>query len=866
MRRLGDLPVRSRLLGALALPLIVAIAFVSTAGQDVDLAITSWGGQITEPNLHGQRDVSTRHDLDARDRPGTPAGQFAAGRAASARASAASARLPSDQAEAADAVGVDLQRLLLLGVLAAALVGPGLAWLLAWCLTHPVARLARPSPAIADGSLTLRLTLAHGDEFDRTARPFDRTPDRPEQSSRPRQPIRPSAAEGIVGLDLSGRVTFANPAAARLIGRPVEDLLGQPLCTLVHPRAQHAASRCPLHPDPGPSAASVTSFEDRFWQPDGTSVPVECVRSTIVSADQAAHGGSVLTLRDLSERQEATVEAARSEAERAAQHFGDLVHGLGVVVWEREPQHCQFTFVSRGAQDMLGYPAERWLEPNFWSRLLHPDDRQWALQMCQAAARDGQPRDYEYRALAAGGEVLWVREILHVVPGPTGQTQTQLLRGVLTNVTERKRLLEFEQLAHAQAESERQRAQFLSEASAALSSSLDYEATLRSVARLAVPFVADWCAVDVVDEDGRVRRVAAAHVDPSREVLVWRVQQRAPDPAWDRVGLGRILRTGRPELIVEVPGDLLEAAARDAASLELIRTLAPRSYIGVPLVARGRTLGAIFLVTAESGRRYGPDDLALAEEVGRRASQAVDHARLYAQVQQAVRVRDEFLAATSHELRTPLAHVKGFVSTLRQADVQWDEATRQDFLGEIEREADRLARLIGNLLDISRIESGGLDPSDRAPTRPRDLVAGGLQRVRGLLGQHPVTVEVPDDLPLVNVDSTQLEGVMANLVENATKYTPPGTPLRLIGRRGGDDAAVVELRVEDAGPGIPPEDLERIFDTFVRGAAVRASRVPGSGLGLAICRGLVRANGGRIWATNRPQGGAVFILHLPVAV
>jgi K+-sensing histidine kinase KdpD len=314
-------------------------------------------------------------------------------------------------------------------------------------------------------------------------------------------------------------------------------------------------------------------------------------------------------------------------------------------------------------------------------------------------------------------------------------------------------------------------------------------------------------------------------------------------------------------LVAEVAGDLLVQVAGDDERLAMIRALAPRSYIGVPLAARGQILGAVLLVSAESGRRYTPDDLALAEELGRRASQAIDNARLYAQAQQAVRARDEFLAATSHELRTPLAHIKGFVSTLRQADVQWDEATRQDFLGEIEREADRLARLIGNLLDMSRIESGGLERPDRAPTTARAVVSGGLDRVRGLLGQRPLLVDVPPELPAIDVDSTQVEGVFANLVENAAKYSPPETPLRLVGRpaEGG-----VEVRVEDEGPGIAADDLERIFDKFVRGAAARSS-IPGTGLGLAICREVVRANGGRIWAENRPTGGAAFVVWLPLA-
>jgi PAS domain S-box-containing protein len=552
-----------------------------------------------------------------------------------------------------------------------------------------------------------------------------------------------------------------------------------------------------------------------------------------------------------------SVEAGQSDAERAAQHFGDLVHGLGVVVWERHPATCEFTFVSRHAEDMLGYPVDRWLEPDFWTQLIHGDDRERVVNTCKTAVDTADHLDYEYRAIAADGRVVWMREILHVVRDETGQAQ--YLRGVFTDITERRQLLESEHRARTEAEEQRRQAQFLAEASIVLSSSLDYEATLQSVARLAVPFLADWCAVDVLDEHRTLRRVAAAHVDPTRDSLLWRLRQRDPQPASDTFGLGRMLRTGEAELVPIVPQALLTQAARDGESLRLIRALAPRSYIGIPLIAGQEVQGAVFLVTSESGREYTAADLELAEELGRRLSQAVDNARLHMQVQQAVRVRDEFLAATSHELRTPLAHIKGFVSTLRQTDVDWDEATRQDFLAEIECEADRLARLIGNLLDISRLESGGL-PIDAAPTSPRALLVQGLERVRPLLSDRSISIDAPESLPQLTVDSTQLESVFANLLENAAKYTPARSPLRLSGNAvdGG-----IELRIEDAGPGIPPENLERIFDKFVRGPH-RSVSTPGTGLGLAICRGIVKASGGKIWAENRPSGGAAFVVWLPL--
>jgi signal transduction histidine kinase len=231
-----------------------------------------------------------------------------------------------------------------------------------------------------------------------------------------------------------------------------------------------------------------------------------------------------------------------------------------------------------------------------------------------------------------------------------------------------------------------------------------------------------------------------------------------------------------------------------------------------------------------------------------------------AEAQRAVGVRDEFLASASHELRTPLAHVKGFASTLRQTDVEWDEATRQEFLAEIERETDRLAKMIGDLLDMTRLESGELERGERTPLRPAALVAGGLDRLRGLVNGRPLAVDVPNDLPPIQGDASQLERVVANLVENATKYADPGTPIRIAGvRRNGE----LELRVEDAGPGIPPEYREQVFEKFFR---LKSDRpwVAGSGLGLAICRRIVAAHGGRIYVEDS-GAGARFVVRLPTA-
>jgi K+-sensing histidine kinase KdpD len=381
------------------------------------------------------------------------------------------------------------------------------------------------------------------------------------------------------------------------------------------------------------------------------------------------------------------------------------------------------------------------------------------------------------------------------------------------------------------------------------------------VAWLAVPELADWCAVFLVEPDGGARLGALAHANPARAGLAQEMERTRPLlPRSARVPAS-LLQTGGAELVSDVTDELLAATAPDDETLQMLRSLGLRSEMKVPMVARGRTVGVLMLATAESGPRYGPDEVVLAQQLADRCALALDNAVLVGELRQALGVREELLAATSHELRTPLAHIKGFTSSLRQPDVEWDEETRQDFLAEIERETDRLAGLIDHLVSMSRLESGAPAPHPRVATSPRALVAAGLDRVRGLLGDARVRVDVPSDLPSVVVDAAQLEQVVANLVENAAKYGPPEVQIRVAAATVGGE---LELAVEDDGRGIPVEDLDRVFDKFYRARAAEQSGVPGTGLGLAICRAIVQAHGGQIWAENRPGGGARLVVRLPL--
>jgi signal transduction histidine kinase len=242
---------------------------------------------------------------------------------------------------------------------------------------------------------------------------------------------------------------------------------------------------------------------------------------------------------------------------------------------------------------------------------------------------------------------------------------------------------------------------------------------------------------------------------------------------------------------------------------------------------------------------------------------SIDYAESWSPVRGAPRrpSNDEILAVTAHELRLPLSHIKGFVSSLRRTDVEWDDETRKEFLAEIELETDRLAGLVESLLAAGAAYDGCTPCPDLALVDPASVIQGALHRVRGLFADRLVRIDVPPGVPSVCMDASQMERVLANLVQNGIKYSPPGSPIGISARI--TDGGELKLSVEDEGPGIPAEDRERIFEPCYRNQSARHSEVSGHGLGLAICRSIVLAHGGRIQVCNRRGGGSRFSVFLP---
>lgn len=389
----------------------------------------------------------------------------------------------------------------------------------------------------------------------------------------------------------------------------------------------------------------------------------------------------------------------------------------------------------------------------------------------------------------------------------------------------------------------------------------DYDATLRKVARLAVPTLADWCAVYMADGDGGIRRLEIVHTDAARAPLA-RELAGIPVRADGLHPAARAMRTGEPALLSEVPDDLLESITPTPRERELLRALGLHSSMGIPLMARGRTLGALTLNSAHPGYRYGARDLRVAEEFARRAALSVDNARLYAEAQEANRAKAHFLATISHELRTPLNAMIGYTD-LMEAGIP--EPLSDEVLQYVKRvglSAHHLLQLIEEILAFSRLEAGREEVSSefvemaellgevRAIIEPLAAAKGLRFRVRS--AAEPLRIRT---------DPRKVRQILLNLLGNAVKFTEAGEIRFCAEREGGS----VVFRVEDTGAGIAPGHLERIFEPFWQVEQGNTRTAHGTGLGLSVTRRLADLLGGSIEVESTPGSGTCFTVRLPLA-
>jgi signal transduction histidine kinase/DNA-binding response OmpR family regulator len=532
----------------------------------------------------------------------------------------------------------------------------------------------------------------------------------------------------------------------------------------------------------------------------------------------------------------AELEVRALQRQQAAQRrYQVLVEGLSrAIAWVADPVSLVPKLVGPAARTLLGLDPEWWsAAPRSLAERVPPADQERFLEAVRRLAPGGPPATVQHRMIAASGRAVWFETTIRLIAGEDPSTRE--LHGLSADVTESVEA--------------RDAAAFLARASAELSGSLDLESTLRTAARLPLGALAEWCVVEATPPQEERPRVVAAHASGDDE---------AASRAAAALAVPRLRAAERP-----VPGagrDPFDPEPDAAAALALDR-LAPVRSLAVPLSIHGARVGTLCLLSADPLALDG-SAAALAEELGRRVSQAIENAVLHEQTREAVRAREEFLSVASHELRTPLSAL-GLQARLvdqlvARMELREDDAAElRRRLLSIQRQVARLSALTHSVLDLARIRSGRLSielaPCDLAEV-VRDVAARFEDALRG--DGRALTVVTPPRLP-GRWDATRLEQLVSNLVANAVRHAGRGAVTITASAEGGAAA----VTVADSGPGIPASEHARIFDAFAQG---RRAGAGGLGLGLYIARSIALAHRGRISLSSAEGRGTSFRVELPL--
>jgi PAS domain S-box-containing protein len=636
------------------------------------------------------------------------------------------------------------------------------------------------------------------------------------------------ASDGILIADLSGRCLDVNRAGCAMLGYAREALLGRSVVDLIPvedgPRLL-AVKQALLRGD-----ADVGEWILR--KGDGTWLPAE------VSMKILPDGRWQSFFRDTSKRKEMEKALRLSEAK-----FSGIVSISADAIISVDEQQRIIIF-NEGAERIFGYTRAEAIGAPL--DILIPE-----------ALRSGHRAEVErfatgeHVSLRMGERGTFLRGLRK--NGDEFQADAAISklevsgRRILT-VTVRDMTLQ------KRAENEQR---FLSEVGTRLASSLDYDETLTHIAELAVGELADVCIVDVLADNADSRRVRTVSRDPS---LKWACDvltrmpfdRNRPNPTWAAV------EEKRPVLVEALSPQMVAVLAQTDERLEALNAISPKSLMAVPLLVRSQAIGVLIFLSSAPERRYGPEQLGLAEALALRGALFIENARLYRAAHHAVQVRDEVLGIVAHDLRSPLNSILMTLEVLKRHGEPERRATHS--IEAIRRSARRMNRLIEDLLDLTRMEAGHLRVG-RENINVGHTLTDFVEAQEPLLSRASIElrVELTGSEPDISADRDRFLQILENLVGNAIKFTQPGG-LITIGATPRED--MVLFRVSDTGSGIAEEDLPHVFDRFWQG---QGGKRRGAGLGLQIIKGLVQAYGGRIWVESTPGAGSTFYFTLPRA-
>ena len=641
-----------------------------------------------------------------------------------------------------------------------------------------------------------------------------------------------SIGDGVIATDANGKVTILNPVAEALTGWTQVDAQGRPLKEVfrIVNEQTHARVEDPCAEVLRTGRVVGLANHTILIAKDGSERPIDDSAAPIQDESGKVHG-VILVFRDATDAR---------RAHEGLQRLASIVESSEDAIIGNSIDGT-ITSWNAGAERMYGYTAAEAVGQDI--TLIVPDERRTELaSLIQRVTAGETIPDFDTVRRRKDGSQVDVS--LQVSPITNSEGEVIGTSKVDRDITLRKR---------------RDAAlQFLADTSSTLAGLTDERSALQQAAGTMVPFVADWCVLLLVNDQGQIELQACAHADPGKQSSLEQMLQHYPFD-WSSPAVSvEAIRKGTTQVISDVSSSLLARLAPNPQHLEILRQLNPKSIISVPLQIRGQTLGAISFVYGDANRRYTTQDIALAEDLARRVSTAIDNARLLSSLRTADEQKNEFLAMLAHELRNPLAAIQYAAEVAGMLPPQQDG----NLFEVIKRQVQQLTHMIDDLLDLSRISR------NKIQLRKENIDAATLARraadtLQPLIDErkHRLIINLADEPLPLHVDPTRIEQVVGNLLTNAAKYTPEGGEIQL--STGFQNGGVV-IRVRDTGIGIAPEILPHIFELFTQASATLDRSQGGLGIGLSVARKLVELHGGTISARSAGVGhGSEFSVRLP---
>lgn len=621
----------------------------------------------------------------------------------------------------------------------------------------------------------------------------------------------------------------------------------------------------------------TTPLEKEYLRRDGTRTPVLTgsarldddpnVDSITYVLDLSASKVIQQELRNAEDRMEKYVQLRTKELMQTSSFLDSLIENLPNMMFVKDAKDLKFLRFNRAGEELLGMQREELIgksDYDFFPKAEADAFREHDLAVLEGKSVIDIPEE-PVSTRKQGLRYLHTKKI----PVLDSQGQPIYLLGIAEDITNRKyaeeerfRLVR-ETLARMEAEKAAERLSFMSEASAVLGSSLDFEATLKNLSNLSVPRVADWCAIHFLQPDGTLQLLSIAHANVEKTRWATEISKKYPSDSSSLSGAARVIRDRKSTLIPRVTEETIKHFAKDEEHLRLLKEAEPYSYICAPIRARGQILGTISLITTtESKRVYSEVDRSMADDLAERAGYAVDNARLYKEAQNLNRVKDEFLATLSHELRTPLNVIQGYAELLQiDGDHMSAEEVKAAYQA-IYRNAQSQTQIIGDLLDVSSIVTGKINfkPERLAPAEVATAVfesASPVAESRGI----QLSVDASKAPRTIYADPTRLQQILWNLVSNALKFTPTGGRVDI---RIFEDGTDCVFEISDNGKGIEEGFLPHVFERFRQEDGGTTRKFGGLGLGLSIVRHLTELHGGSVNVESPGRGkGSKFTIRLP---